>query len=77
MEDQRMMRYWVFDESKLDNWLAEHEARRQAEDGATLQQVRDETAIIKAFLLGATPLQGPQIRTAAEIRAELECGKRA
>lgn len=42
--------YWVFDVSHLDQALAEFEARRQKE-GVTEQQARDETTLIKVFLI--------------------------
>jgi hypothetical protein len=42
--------YWVFNASQLDQALAGFEARRQRE-GASEQQVRDETTVIKTFLI--------------------------
>lgn len=66
-----MNRYWVFDEQQLDSLLAAREAERQRA-GATEQQAKDETVTIKAFLLQAEILQGKQIRSADEIRADLQ-----
>jgi hypothetical protein len=44
--------YWVFNNEMLEAALAAFEARRQGE-GASEQQARDETAIIKMFLTSA------------------------
>lgn len=51
------MRYWVFNEAMLDDVLAVREAARQQE-GASEQQAKDETVLIKTFLFGAGQLQG-------------------
>lgn len=54
------MRYWVFHEDQLDQMLAAREAERM-KDGATEQQVKDETVTIKEFLVRAEILQGHAI----------------
>lgn len=54
------MRYWVFHEEMLDQMLAAREAER-AKAGATEQQAKDETVVIKEFLLRAEILQGNPI----------------
>lgn len=46
------MTYWVFHDVQLDQALAAFEARRQG-DGATEQQAKDESAVIKLFLFSA------------------------
>jgi hypothetical protein len=42
--------YWVFNREMLDRALVEYEVRRQRE-GATEGQARDETTLIKLFLI--------------------------
>ena len=44
--------YWVFHDAQLDQALAAFEARRQGE-GASEEQTKDETAVIKLFLISA------------------------
>ncbi len=51
------MHYWVFNEAMLDDALADRQGELQR-NGASEQQVRDETAAIKEFLMRAAPLQG-------------------
>jgi hypothetical protein len=57
------MRYWVFHEEMLDKMLAAREAARQ-KAGATEQQAKDDTAVIKLFLIEAEGLQGYEMGTA-------------
>ena len=54
------MPYWVFHEEMLDKMLAAREAERQRQ-GATEQQTKDETVLIKTFLLESIMLRGDRI----------------
>jgi hypothetical protein len=44
-----MLRYWVFHSEQLDQALARNEAER-IKAGASEQQAKDDTAVIKTFL---------------------------
>jgi hypothetical protein len=51
------MMWWAFHEEQLDSELAKREAEQQ-KAGASEQQAKDETSLIKRFLASSSKLIG-------------------